>query len=66
MYRKGGVTGLAGNMRNECWCAGIAAYLFCENSPMAECISGLGAYRMLRPLVYIPLAPPLSVGADKQ
>jgi hypothetical protein len=49
-----------------CWCAGIAAYLFYENSAMAECISGLNAYKMLRPLVSIPVAPLLSVGADRQ
>jgi hypothetical protein len=48
----------------RCWCAGIAAYLFCENCAMAECINGLGACKMLRPLVSIPLSPPLSVGAD--
>jgi hypothetical protein len=33
----------------RCWCAGIAAYLFYKNSAMAECISGLSAYKMLWP-----------------
>jgi hypothetical protein len=35
---------------------------------MAECISGLSAYKsaMAVALVAIPMAPPLSVGADRQ